>query len=265
MEKEKIVLKYGSEAVTDQHGMNDDFLAQSAMDIAGLEDRFSFVVVSSGAVAVGRRLWSQLHENSDQMEEPTLQAYAMAGSGPSFVSWQSAFWEKGILAGQLLVTDVEIKNPIERPVLKNALRDCEEAGILPVVNENDAMSIKELAKLAYNGDNDGVGGHISILIDADHYIIFTKKGGLLDENGEEVRRLTPDRYKWAKKLVKARKIERERIHPEKQEGRGGMSNKLKISKKFAKRGVKVYIAKSGEPIEAVLAGDTGTQIIAKAA
>lgn len=257
MEKERIVLKYGTEAVTNDSGMDTEFLYQQAADISQLRDRYDFIVVSSGAVAVGRAMWLS---NQDQYEEePSLQTFAMTGSGQYFSGWQNALAKFDIPSGLILVTHKEMDDPIERPVLECALSDSRKAGVLPIVNQNDAICDDELETLTYGGDNDGVGSHVSILMDAGYYIIFTKKGGLIDDAGNEVRTLMPEMYKNARKMVASRE------RREDSRGKGGMGSKLSASRAASSQGCRAFIAKSGTPIEAVISKESGTEIVAIAA
>lgn len=260
MEKERIVLKWGSDSVTNDTGMDEDALNQAALEIAGIRDRYDAVVVSSGAVAVGKTLWHPYREEQSKSEsEPSDQAYAMMGSAHCHVAWQKALSRFDIPSGQLLVTHHQIEG-YEKPVLKNALEECFKWGIVPDINENDAFSIEELAKLVYGGDNDGIAGHIAVLIKASAMIIYTGKGGLMDDNWEEVRQLIPGRYKWARELVEFR--ERRKPKDASDKGTGGMSSKLKVCIDAAALGVKTHIAKVGTPIEDVLNGESGTEIVA---
>lgn len=255
MENEKLVIKYGSEAVTNEHGMDQELLHQYASDIQVVRETFDVAVVSSGAVATGKALWTPYHDQKNS-NEPSLQTYAMMGSGQAFTAWQTALAHFDIPSGQILVTHKEIDDPTEKPVLKRALENCANTGLVPVINENDVLSVEELARLVYGGDNDGLGGLVAELTEAAYYIIFTKKGGLIDDSGDEVRVLTSDMYKWAKKLVSSRERRADSL------GRGGMSSKLSICRKTARLGIKTYIAQSGQSIEAVLNGQTGTHVVA---
>ena len=263
MEKDKIVIKWGSDSVTNNLGMDMDVLDQAANEIAGVHDQYDPVIVSSGAVAVGKTLWTPYRQGfRDTFNEPSDQAYAMMGSAACHLAWQGALDRYTIPSGQLLLTHHQIES-LERPVLKEALLDCFKWGIVPVINENDALSIEELAKLAYGGDNDGIAGHIAKLIDAKIMIIYTGKGGLMDDNWEEVNRLTPGRYKWARALVEHR--ERRKPKDPENKGTGGMSSKLDVCIVAAGLGIKTYIAKVGTPIEDVINGESGTEIVAIAA
>jgi glutamate 5-kinase len=260
VEKEKIVLKWGSDSVTNNVGMDARVVNDAANEIASIQSRYDAVVVSSGAVAVGKTLEFPFNDRQLAQETPSLQSYAMMGAGQWFATWQNALSRHNVASGQLLVTHNEIDNVVEKPVLQDALVDCFKWGIVPVVNENDALSVEELAKLVYGGDNDGIAGHIAELIKANAMIIYNGKGGLMDDNWEEVKRLTPSRYKWARELVE----HRERREPKDvgDKGTGGMSSKLKVCIDAASLGIKTHIAKVGTPIEGVLNGDSGTEIVA---
>ncbi|MDQ5886503.1 MAG: glutamate 5-kinase [Patescibacteria group bacterium] len=257
MEKMKIVIKYGTEAVTHAAGMDVAFLYQQASEISKLRERYDFVVVSSGAVAEGKALWAPHRELFNV--DPSLQAYAMIGVGQYFLAWQKAMAKFDIPTGLVLVTHKEMDDPNERPVLERALSESRLAGVLPIVNQNDAICVDELEKLTYGGDNDGVGGHIASLIDADFFIMYTKNGGLINDDGYEVRTLTPEMYEDARKMVESRERQAD------SKGKGGMGSKLSAGRKAASQGCRVFIARSGIPIEAVINKESGTEIVAIAA
>lgn len=261
MEKEKIVLKWGSDSITNEFGMDEDLLNDATRNIDQVRDRYDVVVVSSGAVAVGKSIWIQSQAEETDIHnnpEPSLQAFAMMGIPLWSTAWQKALSKFDIPSGQLLVTHNEIDDPIDRPVLEEALQDCFRHGIVPVVNENDPVSTVELAKLAYGGDNDGIAGHIAHLISAEILIIYTEKGGLINEYDQEVPILTPSNYGWAKKMVNSR----ERREDPHKKGRGGMSSKLHVCHKYSSLGIRTFIAKQGTEIDDVLNGNSGTEVIA---
>jgi glutamate 5-kinase len=262
MEKSTLVIKYGSEAVTNEHGMAIDKVQAYALDAYEASANHELVIVSSGSVAVGECLWRQM-DHADDTVEPSLQAYAMMGSGESFSTWQRALSNHNIAAGQLLVTHKEIDDPSEKPVLLDALRSCRDSGIIPIVNENDALSVVELAKKAYGGDNDGIGLHIATVVHASELILFTNNGGLLNDQGEEIRNLGKQDHKAALRMIKNR--EQVNAVDGNRKGRGGMTSKLSIGIEAAHLGIRSYIAKAGSPIEEVLAGNTGTHIVANTA
>lgn len=252
--KDVLVLKYGSEAVTNGQGVDMECIGLYSDDIQEAQERYNTIVVSSGAAAMGRWLWEE-HGGGEEM--PTPQEQAMMGSAYACIGWQSELLKRGIFSGQLLTTHHEIEDKIERPVLSEALYNCFERGIVPIVNENDALSIKELAKLAFGGDNDGIAAHIARLVGAKHLILFTKRGGFFDEDRQEVREIRPEQRSWALDIAKRRQTDRQ---AKGKKGRGGMPSKLHHGFKAADAGTGTHIARAGARIEAVLDGEEGTYL-----
>ncbi|HMS50125.1 MAG TPA: hypothetical protein PKA02_01640 [Candidatus Saccharibacteria bacterium] len=255
MRNDALVVKYGSEAATNDHGMDIVRVEGYAADLCTERRQSGLIVVSSGAVAVGECLWRDLH---GEEELPGKQALAMLGSAEATLVWQRAFAKHGVSAGQLLLTHREIDDGKEGPVLKRAIKACLKAGIVPVVNENDPVSKKELAKLAYGGDNDGLASHIAIDMKARTLIIFTQKGGLFDNRGREQATLTSTHFDSARDMVADRESKRR-----KGKGTGGMTTKLDAAIDAAEAGVDTYIARAGTPVREVLEGQMGTRLIAK--
>jgi glutamate 5-kinase len=231
-EQQPVVVKFGTSTVTEQGRLSQDDLDWYAYQIAQLQEQAPVIVVTSGAAAIGQ----QMAVEQGLMIDDTLQPYAMMGSAPLVVAWQSAFKKQGLLAGQLLVTHREIDDPNEGSVLLRALGDCMLNNIIPVVNENDALSIKELAKIAYNGDNDGLAAHIARAVGAQALFLMTDARGLIKPNGyrQKVVECTEEAHAEALSFVR----------DDEGKGRGGMRTKVQAATKTARIGITTYIGPS---------------------
>lgn len=241
------IVKYGGRAVSGEHGMDSGKIDHYTPKLACLNETNEIIVVSSGAVAVGRFLWEQRHGASDEVSDQSL---AMLGSANVVKTWQDSFAKLDLLAGQLLITHREIEDPQEKPALVRALERNLGLGIITVANENDALSEEELAKLAYGGDNDGLASHLARVMGASCLFLLTETNGLLDGQSRVVQRVEYNTY--------AHNRARSYSHGRPHKGRGGMRSKVDAAIKAADSGIDAYIAGADEDFEAILAGEVGT-------
>lgn len=249
--KETLVVKYGSTSVAGEDGMDKQKLARYAEQIARLNERYGVVVVSSGAVAVGECLWRKYHKEAFK---DSGQPFAMLGSAHVVTAWQEAFGRENVLAGQLLVTHREISDPSEGWSLRNVLAANLRHGIVTVANENDALSIEELAELAYGGDNDGLASNIARILTARALCLMSDKEGLLDGKASlQQVMLTQEAQNYARSLARESESPRKR----------GMKTKVNAAIEAANIGIDSYIASADSDIEDVLSGRTGTHFVAK--
>jgi glutamate 5-kinase len=242
MNKPTIVIKYGSDSVTNDHGIDEIKLNHHVDQLALLHKDYRLVLVSSGAVAVGRTMLPE----SERAIEHDEQSLAMAGSAGAFMPWQAGFQRHGIACGQLLITHREIKDKDEGNVMLAAIQKCLDRGWVVVANENDALSVDELRQLAYGGDNDGLAGHIAAETGADKLLLLTSRPGLLNEQGNLVRTVVSDTdYENAKRLALAGPPS---SRP------SGMQTKVEAAWTAATHGIDAYIADAMANIDDVLAG-----------
>ncbi|WP_372013113.1 glutamate 5-kinase [Pseudoxanthomonas sp. 10H] len=195
----RAVLKVGSSLLAaDGGGLSPRFalgLAQfvSAAQAAGRE----VVVVSSGAVAAGRAILPRAEEAGAAMA--ARQALAALGQAQLIGLWQR-FFERPV--AQVLLTHDDLRNRRRYLNARATLNELLRLGALPVVNENDTVSVDEL-KL---GDNDNLAAIVAALIDAEVLFIATDIDGLFDANPRthpqarlvpEVAELTPEVFAMA--------------------------------------------------------------------
>ncbi|PIZ63192.1 hypothetical protein COY17_01055 [Candidatus Saccharibacteria bacterium CG_4_10_14_0_2_um_filter_52_9] len=236
------VVKYGSSSVANGIGMDTKRLHHFAYDLAELKHTYGLVVVTSGAVAVGRVI---LGAQGVDASEQTL---ATVGSGKNFTGWQLALAQHNIHSGQLLVTHHEIKDRQEGGMLRRVMLDNAAAGVVSVVNENDALSDLEIAKLKYGGDNDGLAGHIAELLEAEQLCLMTDVEGLLDESGRVVREVNDANADWARDLSD---------QPGNM-GRGGMRTKVAVGLKVSALGIEAHIGAADLGPQSLMQKQSGT-------
>jgi len=177
MKKQRIVVKIGSSSLTndrgeiDQEKFNDHVQALATLRQAGHE----VLLVSSGAVAAG---FARLGYSSRPVTLKGRQAAAAVGQSLLIQSYADKFSEFDIIPAQILLTRDDFAN---RDRFKNAydtIMELLERRILPIINENDTVSIRELTF----GDNDMLSALVSGFTHADQLIILTDINGLYDSN-----------------------------------------------------------------------------------
>ncbi len=177
----RVVLKVGSQVLCQADGRVDEtVLGRLCADIAALmaEGR-QVVLVSSGAVAMGRGEVGQVLGAADHgLGSLGKQALAAVGQGLLMSRYRAHLSGHGIHTAQMLLTHGDLG---ERGRFLHARRVAAEllsAGILPVVNENDTVSVEELRF----GDNDALAAQFAQAVGADVLILLTEVDGLYTAN-----------------------------------------------------------------------------------
>lgn len=172
----RVVVKVGSAVLTTGSGLN-----QAVLDNLGEELTFlrecgrEVILVSSGAVASGRKKLA-LGNRALRMREK--QAAAAVGQSSLMRSYEKLFEDKGQKVAQVLLTHDDFSHRDRYLNVRNTIFTLLEWGILPIINENDTVSVKELRF----GDNDTLGAMVANLIDADAFLCLTDVDGLYTGN-----------------------------------------------------------------------------------
>lgn len=231
------VIKLGSSTVTEQgRGINPETLASWARQIAQLQRAGKqIILVSSGAVAIGIKTlgWS-----ARPKELPNLQTAAAVGQMQLASSWQQAFARENIAVAQILLTHDDARDRRRYLNIRATLQTACNAGIVPVINENDTVSFDEIRF----GDNDNLGAMVANIVSAGGYIILTDQRGLFDKNPREfpnakfLSQIAADDPRLPKMAGKTGGIL----------GSGGMYSKITAAQKAARSGTHTLIASGVE-------------------
>ena len=173
-----VVVKFGSSTLvsTPENAINDanfNSIAQSIVELhqAGI----NVVVVSSGAVALGRR---QLSELADKVDVTSKQVLATIGQHHLMALWSSAFAQVSTLCGQVLVTKAELSSRTANLNVRDTLQAMLNAGVVPIVNENDSVAVDEIRY----GDNDSLAAQVALAIGAAGVVLWTDVSGMYTAN-----------------------------------------------------------------------------------
>ena len=174
-ESRRWVVKIGSALVTaDGRGLDRDSLGAWVDQVADLMAAgVEVVIVSSGAVAEGmkRMGWAR---RPDSLH--ALQAAAAIGQMGLVQAWESCFQRRGLHTAQVLLTHDDLADRRRYLNARSTLRELVGLGVVPVVNENDAVANEELRL----GDNDTLAALVANLIEADLLVLLTDQQGLYD-------------------------------------------------------------------------------------
>ncbi len=241
----RIVVKVGSRTLANDRGV----FSRLADSIASAHaSGRSVVLVSSGAIALGTK---KLGYPSRPKEMAKLQAAAAAGQSLLMRAYEEAFAARGLAVAQVLLTHADLADRARVNNARAALSALLEARAVPVLNENDSVSVEEIKF----GDNDQLSALVAPLVDAELLVLLSDIAGLLDANGERVPKIG-DVAREAMLLVRKGKS---------LEGTGGMASKLEAARQATLTGAQVVIADAREPgiLDDVFAGkDVGTWFVA---
>ena len=234
----RITIKVGSNVLTRSDGSLDVTRMSAIVDqIAELRAAGTEVIlVSSGAVASGRsELKGRLCAAStgkklDSVDERQL--YSAVGQAKLINRYYEMFRDHGISVGQVLTTKESLATRQDYLNQRNCMEVMLQCGVLPIVNENDTISVTELMFT----DNDELSGLIATMTGAEALVILSNIDGIYtgspsDPKSELIRTVEPGRDLS------------EYIQTEKSGfGRGGMLTKNRIASKVAEEGITVIIA-----------------------
>lgn len=231
MTRKRIVVKVGSNVLTTDSGKLDITRMSSLVDqIAWLrQNAYDVVLVTSGAVACGRKEL-QVHHSLDSVEQRQL--FSAMGQVKLINLYYDLFREYNIHIGQVLTTKENFQSERSYQNQKACMEVMLENNVLPIVNENDTVSIEELMFT----DNDELSGLIALMVGAEMLVLLTGVDGLyngdpMDAGSEVIRKVKPgddvSRYILSSKSAV---------------GRGGMTSKFNTAISVAQAGTRVLIA-----------------------
>lgn len=227
----RIAVKVGSNVLTRRDGTLDVTRMSALVDqIAELHKAgMEVILVSSGAVASGR---SEVHPGKKLDSVDQRQLFSAVGQAKLINRYYELFREHGIPVGQVLTMKENFGTRRHYLNQKNCMTVMLENGVIPIVNENDTISVSELMFT----DNDELSGLIASMMDAQLLIILSNIDGIYngspaDPTSEVICEIEPG--KDLSTYIQTTKSSF---------GRGGMLTKTNIARKVADEGITVIIA-----------------------
>lgn len=255
----KIVVKIGTTSLTYENGkLNFKRISKLAWVLTDLRNRGKEVIlVSSGAIAVGS---DRLGLSQRPRDIRGKQAASAVGQAVLMQIYENFFMEYNQKVAQILLTKDVLDDATRKENAKNTFSALLEMGVVPIVNENDTVSVEELDF----SDNDTLSAYVACLIEADLLIILSDIDGIYDRD--------PKTYDNAKLIGYIEKFDDGLFElaggTGSELGTGGMYTKLCAAKMASDSGIDTVVAQGKDPkiIFDILYGkEKGTLISAKAA
>ena len=243
-DKKRIVVKVGTSTLTYENGKMNlnriDKLARVLSDFQNMGKEL--ILVSSGAMGLGigkMKLTERPHSVSER------QAIAAVGQSELMHIYSKSFAEYGHIVGQILLTRDVVDNEYPRTNVINTFVTLMKMGIIPIVNENDSVSIEEIAsKVSMGfGDNDTLSAIVAMLVKADFLIILTDIDGFYTKDPRKnedavlishIDYITPEIENAAGGVGSLR-------------GTGGMQTKISAAKIALENGIDMLLANGEDP------------------
>lgn len=248
-DKKRIVIKIGSSSL--QHPETGDLdytkLDVLVRELCNLRNQGKDVIlVSSGAIAVGKKAIGKHAVKSDSKNMGFKQACAAIGQARLMMTYQKLFAEYNQIAAQILMTKNILTDEINRTNAFNTFTELLNLGVIPIVNENDTVSTYEILlddDDVLIGDNDTLSAIVASLVNADLLILLSDIDGLYtddprtnpDANFIECVDVLTDEYMKMGKGTTGSSV-----------GTGGMNTKMNAAKISTSAGADMIIANSDD-------------------
>ncbi|HEX7628010.1 MAG TPA: glutamate 5-kinase [Candidatus Methanoperedens sp.] len=233
----KIVLKIGTSSLSNEDGSFNRRLTEDiARQVAHLcKLGKTVIIVSSGAIGIGV---IELNMQMRPREIPLRQAAAAVGQNILMQEWMMAFKKHDLKVAQILLTYEAFSNRMTYLNLRNSISALLEAGVVPIINENDPICVHEIE--ATFGDNDKLSAMVASKVEAELLILLSDIDGLYNKN--------PKKNEDAKLISTVEKITPEIESyggsPTSTKGVGGMRTKIEAAKITSMAGCHMVIANS---------------------
>lgn len=234
--RERIAVKIGSNVLTREDGtLNITRMSDLVDQIASLyRTNVEIILISSGAVASGK---SELKNVQKLDPISARQLYSAVGQVKLINRYYDFFNNQGVTCGQVLATKDDFSTRTHYLNQRNCMEVMVSNGVIPIVNENDTISVNELMFT----DNDELSGLVAAMMNCQKLIILSNIDGIYDGNPNEK----------SSKVIRTINIDdniEQYIQSSKSSaGRGGMQTKYNIAHKVAEEGIEVIIANGKRP------------------
>src|SRR5438876_4543872 len=222
----RLVVKVGTSLIA-PGGRIDTVRMRALVDQLDLAHH-EYLIVTSGAIASGM---SNIGLSELPASVPLMQACAAVGLSALMHTYERLFFGKKVVA-QLLVSSDDFTSPVRYKNLQNALHELLKLGVIPIINENDSISVREL--VGAFGDNDELSALLATAVKADWLVLLTDVDGFYVPNGKRRPRLLRTIRKLTPKME-------ELCNGHGKLGTGGMRSKLRAATMASENGVHVSI------------------------
>jgi len=234
---DRVVVKAGTNSLTDdESNLDDDKLDKLVDDLEALLARGKEVIlVSSGAIGAGKGRVGYPHETVEES-----QALSTVGQSHLMRRYTESFERYDRTVAQILLTDHDLENPERFTNFRNTIETLLEWGVVPIINENDAVATEEIRI----GDNDMLSSSVAIGVDVDLLVTLTDVDGVYtgnpksDPDAERIEAVGRN-YGRVQELIAGGSSEGY--------GFGGIRTKVEGARDASEHGIPAIIAGSAEP------------------
>ncbi|MSQ41770.1 MAG: glutamate 5-kinase [Dehalococcoidia bacterium] len=258
MPHRRVVLKVGTNLLTaGTTRLDRAAMARIAGQVATLRERGDqTILVSSGAIAAGR---ARLGDGEAHRDVRRRQVLAAVGQSRLMALWDALFEARGVTCAQALLTRADLSDRLGYLNARNTLLALLELGVVPIVNENDVVSVEEIEDSAF-GDNDNLSAQVANLVDADLLLMLTDAAGLYTTNPKQDH--TATLIETVEVVDDA--VRRAAAGSPGARGTGGMATKVEAARTAMQSGTHVVIADGrvdGIVLRAVAGERVGTHFV----
>lgn len=227
----RIAIKVGSNVLTRKDGTLDVTRISSLSDQLAqlMRNGYEVILISSGAVAAGR---SELNNIPKLDAVQQRQLYSAVGQAKLINRYYELFREHSIPVGQVLTTKESFGTRTHYLTQRSCIHTMLIQGVLPIINENDTISVSELMFT----DNDELSGLVATMMNCQQLILLSNVDGIYSGDPE-----SPE-TELLQKIDPAVDLSKYIQSGKSSFGRGGMLTKCQIAQKLADEGVEVIIA-----------------------
>ncbi|EGE03624.1 glutamate 5-kinase [Trichophyton equinum CBS 127.97] len=234
----KVVIKLGTSSIVDEKShepilSNLTLIVEAAVKLR--KDGHDVIIVSSGAVGVGMR---RMDVAERPKHLPSIQALAAVGQCQLMSTWDSLFSHLRQPIAQILITRNDIVDRTQYVNAQNTLAQLLSMGVIPIVNENDTLTVSEIKF----GDNDTLSAITAAMIEADYLFLMTDVDGLYTANP----RTNPD-ARVIDIVQDISSLEADVSSAGSSLGTGGMGSKIVAARLATSAGVTTVITRSSRP------------------
>ena len=231
----RVVVKIGTNALTNTTGrFHRPHFERLANELLLLAKTRELIIVSSGAIALGVE---RLGLASKPKDIPGKQACAAVGQSRLMRAWEEALAPR--IVAQVLLTHSDVQDRRRYLNARHALDRLIADGVVPVINENDTVSVDEIKF----GDNDTLAGLVAGLVSADALVILSDVDGLYDAD--------PRKHPEARRIEEVSVVTRAMLASAggsgSAVGTGGMATKLRAAQQVTELGIRCVIAAGQRP------------------
>lgn len=239
-DKKRIVIKIGTSTLTHSTGMLNIRRTEELIKILSdlKNSGKEIIVVTSGAIGVG---CGKLGLSTRPTDTPSKQAIASIGQCELMYFYDMQFSKYNHTVAQVLMTKDVVESEIRRKNCHNTLTKLLNIGVIPIINENDTVSVEEIEF----GDNDTLSAIVAEIVDADLLMILSDIDGLYDKD--------PHKCPDAKLIETVENIDERIISLAKgassKHGTGGMITKIHAAQIVSEAGIDMVIMNGAKPTQ----------------